>query len=459
MKRLTLFLLYLLLPLSLLAQEGTWSGKLNIGGQSLRLVFHLSQQSDGWHATMDSPDQGVKGIPVDSVVLSPLGLTMSIKALAMSYTGGFMGKDNLVGALNQHGQSLSLMLTRGEPERPSRPQEPKKPYPYREEEVSFVSRDGGLELHGTLTLPAGEGRYPALVLVTGSGTQNRDEELMDHRPFLVLADRLTRAGYAVLRYDDRGFGASKEEQQRLAYSTTDHLMFDALGAFDYLLGHPAIDPARVGVGGHSEGGTIAVMAAAEEPRMAFVVSLAGMMTTGAELLATQNRALMQAQGVPEAMAAGYACALERLYAQWQQQAPDELMKDVDRLVAECVSGEPLPAPFVENLKLVAQGAQNPWLYRFVQLDPLAEVAKVAGRPMWAANGTKDLQVDAEQNLGRLEALKRDEITTLRFEGMNHLFQPCTTGLTTEYGQIEITIAEEVLTALVEWLNTEINPQK
>ena len=459
MKRLTLFLLYLLFPLSLVAQEGTWSGKLDVGGQKLRLVFHLSQQTDGWHATMDSPDQGVKGIPVDSVALSPLGLTVSIKTLAMTYTGGFMGKDNLVGALNQHGQSLSLMLTRGEPERPNRPQEPTKPYPYREEEVLFVSRDGGLELHGTLTLPAGEGRHPALVLVTGSGTQNRDEELMDHRPFLVLADRLSRAGYAVLRYDDRGFGASKEEQQRLAYSTTDHLMLDALGAFDYLLRHPAIDPARVGIGGHSEGGTIAVMAAAEESRVAFVVSLAGMMTTGAALLATQNRVLMQEQGVPEAMAAGYARALERLYAKWQQQSPEELMRNADRLVAECVSGEPLPAPLVENLKLVAHGAQNPWLYRFVQLDPLAEVAKVAGRPMWAANGTKDLQVDAEQNLGRLEALKRDEITTLRFEGMNHLFQPCTTGLTTEYGQIETTLAEEVMTALVAWLNQAINPQK
>jgi fermentation-respiration switch protein FrsA (DUF1100 family) len=184
-----------------------------------------------------------------------------------------------------------------------------------------------------------------------------------------------------------------------------------------------------------------------------------MMTTGAELLATQNRVLMQAQGVPEAMAASYARALERLYAKWQQQSPEELMKDVDRLVAECVSGEPLPAPFVENLKLVAQGAQNPWLYRFVQLDPLAKVEKVAGRPVWAANGTKDLQVDAEQNLGRLDALKRDEITTLRFEGMNHLFQPCTTGLTTEYGQIETTLAEEVMTTLVAWLNQAINPQK
>ena len=195
-----------------------------------------------------------------------------------------------------------------------------------------------------------------------------------------------------------------------------------------------------------------MMAAAEEPRVAFVVSLAGMMTTGAELLVTQNYQLMQAQGLPEPMAAGYARALERLYAKWQEQSPEELTAEVDRLVAECVSGEQLPAPLIENLKAVAAGAQNPWLYRFVRLDPLAEVEKVADRPIWAANGTKDLQVDADQNLGRLEALNSSHITTCRFEGMNHLFQPCTMGLTTEYGQIETTLSEEVMTALIEWLN-------
>lgn len=451
MKRLALFLCCLLLPLSLLAQEGTWSGKLDVGGQKLRLVFHLTQQGEGWRATMDSPDQGAKGIPVDAVEVTPLGLTLSIEALRATYAGGFMGKDNLIGTFTQQGHSFSLMLTRGEPERPKRPQEP---YPYRAEEVSFTSRDNALELHGTLTLPQGEGRYPAIVLVTGSGTQNRDEELMDHKPFLVLADRLTRAGYAVLRYDDRGFGASVEEQQRLQYSTTDHLMLDALGAFDFLLQQAAIDPSKVGIGGHSEGGTIAVMAAAEEPRVAFVVSLAGMMTTGAELLATQNYQLMQAQGLPEPMAAGYARALKRLYVKWQELSPEELTPKIDRLVAECVSGEQLPAPLVENLKVVAAGAQNPWLYRFVRLDPLAQVEKVADRPIWAANGTKDLQVDAEQNLGRLEALRSPHITTRRFEGMNHLLQPCSTGLTTEYGQIETTLTEEVMTALIEWLDKQ-----
>lgn len=452
MKHLVLFMMLVLSSLSLLAQEGTWSGKLDVGGQKLRLVFHLAEGAEGWQASMDSPDQGVKGNPVDRVEVSRMGVTLSIEALKATYTGGFMGADNLIGTFSQQGHNFSLMLTRGQIERPKRPQEPSKPYPYREEEILFTSRDAGPELHATLTLPAGEGRYPAIVLVTGSGTQNRDEEVMDHKPFLVLADRLTRAGYAVLRYDDRGFDASPEEQQRLQYSTTDHLLLDALGAWDWLTKHPAIDPAKVGIGGHSEGGTIAVMAAAQEQGVAFVVSLAGMMTSGAKLLVTQNRVIMEAQGVPATMAEGYARALERLYARWQDETPERLTADVDRLVAECVRGEQLPAPFVENLKAVAAGAQNPWLYRFVRLNPLAEVEQLADRPVWAVNGTKDLQVDAEQNLGALEALSLSNISTRRFEGLNHLFQPCTTGLTTEYGSIETTLSEEVMTALIEWLN-------
>lgn len=454
MKRFLLLLLLALFPVSLLAQEvaGTWSGKLDVGGQSLRIVFHLMPQGDGWRATMDSPDQGAKGIPVDTVEPTSLGLSLSIDALKATYTGGFMGKDNLIGSFTQQGHSFSLMLTRGEPERPNRPQEPAKPYPYREEEISFAGRDGAVTLHGTLTLPMGEGRFPAIVLVTGSGTQNRDEELMDHKPFLVLADRLTRAGYAVLRYDDRGYNASPEELQRINHTTTDDLALDALGAFDYLKRHPAIDATRIGIGGHSEGGTIAFLCAAEEPEVAFVVSLAGMMVRGDRLLVTQNRALMQQQGIPEGIVAPYVGALERLYARWQEESPEALTEDLDRLVAEVTAGEPLPAPLVKNLKAVAAGAQNPWLYRFVRLDPLTTAERWGGRPIWAVNGTKDLQVDAEQNLAALEALALPTVTTRRFEGLNHLFQPCTTGGVEEYGQIETTLSEEVMRDLIAWLN-------
>lgn len=456
MKKLLVCILFLL-PLSLTAQEvaGTWSGKLEVGGQSLRIVFHLTQQADGWQATMDSPDQGAKGIPVDSVAVSPMGVTLTVSPLKITYVGGFMGKDNIIGALTQHGQQLSLMLTRGAVAPLRRPQEPTKPYPYREEEFSFVSRDQALPLQGTLTLPQGDGPFPTLILVSGSGTQNRDLEFKDHKSFLVLADRLTRVGYAVLRFDDRGYGAALEEQQRLQYTTTDHYVLDALGAFDALRKHPAVDSSKIGICGHSEGGAIGVMALAEEPELSYLVSLAGMMVSGAELMVTQNRATMTVQGVPAEVTDSYCRALERLYAKWFDETPEVLTADVDRLVAEVAAGENLPAALVENLKTVAKWVLNPWFYRFVRMNPLEGAAKIGDRPIFALNGTKDIQVDAEENLMRLEALQKPTIITRRFEGLNHMLQPCTTGSVAEYGQIDTTLSEEVMTAIIEWLDTHI----
>ncbi|MBQ6861621.1 MAG: alpha/beta fold hydrolase [Alistipes sp.] len=454
MKRL-LLLLFLTLSLSAAAQTTeTWSGVLNVQGTRLRLVFHLTQTVDGWQATMDSPDQGAKGIPMDEVAVAPFEVKISSQQLGMSYHGARLGQEQLMGVFRQSGNEFPLLLKRGEAERPNRPQEPRKPYPYREVEVTFASRDA-LTLVGTLTLPEGEERHPAIVLVTGSGTQNRDEELMEHRPFWVLADRLTRAGFVVLRYDDRGYKATPEEAQRLVYSTTDHLTLDALGAFDFLRNHAAVDADRIVVAGHSEGGTIAVMAAAQEPQVAAVVSLAGMMMRGDALLVKQNVVGLQMRGLPEAIAEGYGRALGRLYGRWRELTPEEAMAQKEQLVREAVANEQLPQPLVDNLQRVAEMAANPWLYRFVGLEPMAAVAQLNGRKLWAANGTKDIQVDAEENLRLLEALEQEHITTRRFEGLNHLFQPCTTGAVEEYGQIETTLSEEVITELVAWLKAHL----
>lgn len=454
MKRLFTLLL-LCFPLLLTAQEvaGTWNGTLAVGNAKLRLVFHLSQTAEGWQATMDSPDQGARGIPVDSVAVTPMGLTLAIKPLQMTYTAGFMG-GNLVGMLTQHGVSHSLMLTRGEAVRPNRPQEPKKPYPYRTEEVAFAGRDGAVTLHGTLTLPSAEGCYPAIVLVTGSGTQNRDEEVMEHKPFLVLADHLTRAGYAVLRYDDRGYGATKEELERLKGTTTADLMQDALGAFDFLRNHTAVAADRIGICGHSEGGTIAFMAAAEEPRVAFVVSLAGMVVKGTELMTKQTHTALVQSGVPQPMADAYADAMQRLYDAYLPLSPEEFLAQKERLIAEAVSGLSLPAPLITNLeKAITTTAQNPWLDYFVRLDPSDAVRGLGHRPCLALNGTKDVQVDATMNLERLAQLTdgATNVTLTPLEGLNHLFQPCTTGAVSEYSQIETTIDNHALQQLIAWL--------
>ena len=451
-------LLALLLPLSLAAQQvtGSWNGTLDVGGTKLRLVFHIAQSDTGLKATLDSPDQGVKGIPVDSVACSASGISLHITPLQARFDGVFFGSELLTGIFTQMGRSMSLCLKRGEAERAARPQEPKAPYPYRCEEISFESRENGLTLHGTLTLPEGEGRHPAVVLVTGSGTQNRDEELMGHRPFLVLADRLTRAGYAVLRYDDRGWGATKEEAAALRYSTTHHLMLDALGGFDHLTNHPSIDPAKIIVAGHSEGGTIALLAAAEEPRVAGVISLAGMMVRGDEVLIKQNVVGLIQRGVPTEVAEAYGAALGRLYGYWQMMTPAELKEQQEAILGRAIGSEPMPEPLRKNLASVAESAQNPWFYHFVRLDPREAIGKLGKRPCLAINGEKDTQVDAAMNLGRLQALttKNKRVTTKSYEGLNHLLQPCQTGAVTEYSQITTTIDEEVLSELIVWLDKQ-----
>lgn len=458
MKRLWM-LLWLLLPAVVMAQSlaGSWSGHLAVGDAKLRLVIHLMEEQGAWRATMDSPDQGAKGIPFDSVAVQGSAVSLISEQLQARIDLVAWGADHLMGQFVQGAMTTSLMLRRGEV-RPNRPQEPQAPFPYRSEEVTFIGRDGAVQLHGTLTLPNKTGRFPAVVLVTGSGTQNRDEELFDHKPFLLLADRLTRAGYAVLRYDDRGYNASPEELERLKYATTADMMQDALGAFDYLTKYAEVDPAKVGILGHSEGGTIAFLAAAEEPRVAFILSMAGMTVSGAELLVEQNRALMTQQGMPAPIVEAYGTALQRLYEAWQQHSPAELTAEKVRFAAQAAAGLQLPEALLRNLEQIAALAeQQPWIDYFVRLDPSEAIRKLGSRPCLAMNGTMDLQVDAERNLERLEALTQGAATVQlnRYEGLNHLFQPCTTGSVQEYGQIETTIDEQVLSDLVQWLNDQI----
>lgn len=430
-----------------------WNGVLEVGGSPFRIVFRLMPVAAGWCGTMDSPDQQAYGIPLDSVAVSSLGVHLSSKALRMTFSGGFVGRELLSGVLSQGNLDCALVLRRGEAPRPPRPQEPQPPFPYRSEELSFVGRDSAATLHGTLTIPAGEGPFPALVLVTGSGTQNRDEEVFGHKPFLVLADYLTRHGVAVFRYDDRGYGASPEERERLRGTTTLDLTEDALGAFDRLCDHAAVDPSRIGIGGHSEGGTIALLAAAAEPRVAFVVSLAGMFVRGADLLVEQNRAALVDAGLPQETADAYGRALQRLYAAWSERTPEELAAQREQLAAEAAAGESLPEALRRNLVAVVDCARQPWFDRFVRLDPSEAVARLADRPCLALNGAKDRQVDAAQNLGRLRRLAegRTSVETTCYEGLNHLFQPCTTGAVREYAAIETTIAPEVLADLAAWL--------
>ena len=402
------------------AQTGTWSGKIEVQGMKLPLVFHLNEENP----TMDSPDQGARGIPI-AVERDATGkITIKISSIGATYEGQWTSRE-IVGTFRQWGTSLPLTLVPGE-EKVNRPQTPKAPFPYTTEEVSFTNGDAVLK--GTLVLPAGyTKKTPVLIMVTGSGLQNRDEEIFEHKPFAVIADALARAGIATLRYDDRGFGESTGD---IINCTTQDLKNDALSGIRLL--RERFD--KVGVLGHSEGGTIALLLAAEG-KADFIVSLAGNVVSGAETLLWQNRIALSGAGVPAETVDTYCKALAEAFE------------------TGAIGNYDLPEGLKQNLSMAIMQLQTPYLKYFLKLDTRPVLGKITC-PVLALNGSKDQQVNPDANL---EALRKGlpAATPAQIEcmeGLNHLFQPCTTGAATEYKEIEITIAPEVLAKLVEWLS-------
>lgn len=409
------------------AQTGTWSGKLDVQGTKLSLVFHL----DGENPSMDSPDQGAEGIPIQVSRPASNTIKIIIPSLGASYEGVWMIRQ-IVGTFTQMNASFPLTLTPGE-NKPARPQTPKPPYPYQTEEVSFTN--GDVVLNGTLTLPAGCSREtPVLVMVTGSGIQNRDEELFEHKPFAVIADALARAGYATLRYDDRGFGSTGGNP--LAWTTED-FKSDAEAAVNLL--RSRFD--KVGVLGHSEGGTIALMLAAEG-KADFIVSLAGMAVSGAETLVSQNKISLLQAGVPEDIAEEYCKLLEKSFSVKVNGGTMPDPSDFD-----------IPEGLKRNYMAVLNQIQTPYMALFLTLDVRPLLADITC-PVLALNGTKDVQVDFGSNLDALRiGLKASHAHHIEaIEGANHLLQNCMTGAITEYRTIEETISPKVLETVIAWLS-------
>ena len=409
------------------AQTGTWSGKLDVQGTKISLVFHLDEENP----TMDSPDQGAKGIPIEVTRTATGSITIKVPSIGATYEGLWLIKQ-IAGSFKQMGTSLPLTLTPGE-EKLNRPQTPVGPFPYATEDVSFANGDAVLK--GTLVLPEGCSRKtPVLVMVTGSGLQNRDEEIYEHKPFAVIADALARAGIATLRYDDRGFGESTGD---LVHCTTEDMKNDALAGIGLL--RERFD--RVGVIGHSEGGTIALMLAAEK-KADFIVSLAGMVVSGKETLLWQNRVSLAAAGIPAETIDTYCKALETVFDASTSGMPTPSASQFE-----------LPAALSQNLTAVIRQLNMPYLKHFVTLD-VRPLLGVISCPVLALNGTKDMQVEAESNLGALRSGLPDNPCNKfeTVEGVNHMFQHCQTGMTNEYRDIEETFAPEVLEKLVDWLS-------
>ena len=409
------------------AQTGTWSGKLDIQGTKLSLVFNL----DGDKPTMDSPDQGVKGLAAQVERGLDGKIIIKVPSLAINYEGVWQ-ENKIVGTFNQMNVSLPLTLTPGE-DKPNRPQTPVGPFPYATEEVSFAN--GNYILSGTLTLPEGYSRKtPVLLMVTGSGQQNRDEELFDHKPFAVIADALARAGIATLRYDDRGFGDSSAKPMEW---TTEDFKLDALAGLELLRGR--FD--KVGVLGHSEGGTIAMMIAAEK-KADFIVSLAGMAISGAETLLWQNRVALKGLGFTDEQVESYCKMLETAFDVRVNGGRMPNPDDYD-----------VPESLLQNYWAVIAQIQMPYMIHLLSLDARSILGNVTC-PVLALNGSKDNQVDYESNLSAirngLPSNSKNCIETI--DGVNHLFQHCKTGQVPEYRTIEETFAPEVLEIIIKWMS-------
>ena len=422
-----LFLIISLFPaVSAFAQTGVWSGNLEVMGTKLPLVFHLDDDKP----TVDSPNQGAKGIPIQINRSENGEITITVPMIGAVYNGK-LENNEIVGTFRQNGMSFPLKLNQGEV-KPNRPQTPQPPFPYTEEEVSFSNGDAVLK--GTLTLPPNYNQdTPVLLMVTGSGLQNRDEEIFDHKPFAVIADALVKSGIATLRYDDRGFGESTGDPVNC---TTEDLMKDALAGIDLLRSRFK----KVGVLGHSEGGTIALMLAADG-KTDFIVSLAGMAVSGKETLMKQNQLAFRE--------AGYSQETVEEYCEYLLPVFDNDASALDRIA---VSN--LPEALKQNLQVVAQQVNTPYMQYFLTLDMRPRLKDIVF-PVLALNGTKDTQVFYQENLDALENGLNPDTShrLLALEGLNHLFQHANTGSITEYATIEETFAPEALTEIINWIRS------
>jgi fermentation-respiration switch protein FrsA (DUF1100 family) len=427
---------------------GEWSGALDAGGQKLRLVFHIAATTGGLKASLDSLDQGANGIPIGSITRDGGGIHMEAPVIGGKYEGKLSADGNAIDGTWTQGVPLSLRLTRGAPAMaaapaPKRPQNPVKPYPYREEEVTYQNPAGGFSLAATLTIPRGAGPFPAVLLITGSGPQNRDEELLGHRPFLVLSDYLTRHGIVVLRADDRGTGASGG---KFAGATTADFATDAEAGIAFLKTRREVDPKKIGLSGHSEGGVIAPMVAARNRDVAFIVMLAGTGVPGDVLLPEQIQQMAEASGVSHEAAAANAEQIRKLIAVIEHETDPAALKQKAKAVLPGMTDEMVAAQLAR--------LADPWMRYFFTYDPAVALRKVTC-PVLVLNGAKDRQVPPAQNLPAirkaLEEGGNKHFEVVEFPNLNHLFQTAKTGSATEYQQIEETMAPLVLEQISNWI--------
>lgn len=429
--------------------DGPWMGTLDTGSVKLRVVFNIVNTEDGLMGTMDSLDQNLKGLPASSVKRNGAALTIELKSLGGVFEGQISADVGVIdGKWSQGGGTLPLVLKRVKNQAEmelKRPQTPVKPYPYREEEVSYENKAQSVTLAATLTLPQGKGPFTAVLLITGSGPQDRDESLLGHQPFLILSDYLTRHGIAVLRADDRGVGKSTGEFSK---ATTADFATDAEAGVEYLKTRTEVNPQKIGLIGHSEGGVIAPMVAARNKDVGFIVMMAGTGVPGDEVIAAQGEAIEIADGKTPEEAARNAAKERELFRLVETEK--------DTAVLEKTLKEKL-AGVVPEAQVGIQITQimSPWFRYFLTYDPATALRKLTC-PVLALNGSLDKQVLPDQNLPpirkALEAAGNKHFEVDELPRLNHLFQTAMTGSPSEYVEIEETMSPIALEKMANWIS-------
>lgn len=458
-------ILFLCLSLSsILAQKkdlgGSWVGKLKLpNGIQLTIVFNLQKTGNDYSGTLDSPDQGAKGISCGKIEIENDSISIDVPAIVGNYTGKINYDDKkIAGYWNQAGSSFELNLEyTKEIVTPKRPQEPKSPFPYNVEEVRFRNEKDNITLAGTLTYPKENKKYPAVVLITGSGAQNRDEEIFNHKPFLIIADHLTKNGFAVLRFDDRGFG---ESEGNYSLATTMDFAEDVRAAVNFLKTRNEIDKQKIGLIGHSEGGMIASIIASSSDGVAFIVLMAAPGVPGDSILYLQTELIYKAEGQSTEKIQQILKGLREVYAILKTDEEDTSIREklkikfqelFDQLTEEEKKQYGDPENFMEMEMRVVM---SPWFRYFLKFNPIEYLEKIKC-PVLVINGEKDLQVPPKENLSAIEnALKQSgnkRYLIKQLPGLNHLFQTSQYGTIGEYGVIEETISPVALETITDWL--------
>ncbi|CAA0183881.1 conserved hypothetical protein [Tenacibaculum maritimum] len=464
MKKKELLFLMTIFSLNLFGQDitGQWNGVLKVQGIQLSLIFNITKSGDVYNSTMDSPDQGAMGIPVTNTIFENSKIKFEVNNARIEYSGK-LSDNKIVGTFKQGGREFPMVLSRKalEKEILKRPQEPSKPYPYYSEDITFQNTKANISLTGTLTFPKKGGNFPVVILISGSGPQNKDGELLGHKPFLVISDHLTQSGIAVLRYDDRGVGQSTGNFKA---ATSADFATDVESAIAYLQTRKEINKEKIGLVGHSEGGLIATMVASTSKDVSFVVLLAGTGVQGNKLLLLQQKLIAKANGVSEIDIKKSIKTNEKLFemvikSNDTNKLKTDLTNSINKMLKNDTSLE-IPNGMTKEKFISIQVNQisSPWMQYFIKSNPAIILEKIKC-PVLAVNGEKDLQVPPKENLTAIKnALKiggNNNVTIKEFPNLNHLFQECETGLPSEYTKIEQTFSPIVLTEITNWMLNQV----